>query len=487
MFMQPVSTIFKTMPFYSYFDFKESLYSVASLRDAELRRDLSDALWDALSRTNQIPFRLNFRTAFLYRGEARSVAWNGDFNAWGSAKTIPNVGERVGKTTIRILEKELPRDARLDYKVVADGNWILDPENPHTCKSGFGKSSELRMPDYVFPDETLYRDGVPKGFLEPLMIDSKHLGYAVSGMIYTPHHYKKLTKLPVIYATDGHEYLDDEQGALRVALDNMIASGKINPVMCVFVSPLNPMNPGENRRLKEYPMNESFGKFFTEELIPKIDATYKTERSPDARLVLGTSMGGLCAGYLGAAFHHHIHLLAIQSAAFWNKPELYTLYKKAYKLPLKIYMSNGTLHDGLQKNREMKDIFIQNRYQLLYREVSESHSWGNWRGRLPEMLSYFFSSSPGQVVHEVEAFNPYPKEKLLPAKSFLKIPVSAELDRATMKVYDMYGKEIQTVFENRRVKNFFSVSCQELELKQGLYFYRLVGRDFAKAKFISVR
>lgn len=167
------------MPFHSYFDFRESLFSIASLRESELRSGLCDALWVALCKTEQVPFKLGPRVAFLYKGEAKQVQWHGDFNAWGHARSINSQGERVGKSDLWILERELPRNARIDYKVVVDETWMLDPANPYTCKSGFGKSSELRMPDYDFPSETLPRDDVHKGSLHHFTIQSQYLDYEV--------------------------------------------------------------------------------------------------------------------------------------------------------------------------------------------------------------------------------------------------------------------------------------------------------------------
>ncbi|MFN3561655.1 MAG: alpha/beta hydrolase-fold protein [Chloroherpetonaceae bacterium] len=477
------------MPFHSYFDFRESLFSISSLRESELRTGLCDALWVALCKTEQVPFKLGPRVAFLYKGEAKQVQWQGDFNAWGNARSINSQGERVGKSDIWILERELPRNARIDYKIVVDGNWMLDPINPHTCKSGFGKSSELRMPDYEFPSETLPRDDVHKGSLHHFTIQSQYLNYEVDYVVYLPHAYRRQQKLPVIYATDGYEYLDDEQGALRITLDNLIHDKKIAPVMCVFIDPRNPRNKSDNRRLKEYPMNETFGKFITEELIPTIDSTYKTNPSPKARVILGTSMGGLCAGYFGVAFSNYFHLLAIQSPSFWNKPELFAMYRKAKHLPLKIYLSSGVIYDSLQKTREMRDLFIENNYALYYRETNESHSWGNWRGRLPEMLYYFFGLNKHQIIYELPDMAHQPKPPHLQNKTAIKFNFTPhdEVEHATMKLYDIYGKEILTVFNERKSRGFYSFDCAELGLKHGLYFYGLKSKSVSKFKMISVR
>ncbi len=43
------------------------------------------------------------------------------------------------------------------------------------------------MPAYVLPPDITVADGVPRGALsEPLLIDSKHLGYTKRFIVYTP-------------------------------------------------------------------------------------------------------------------------------------------------------------------------------------------------------------------------------------------------------------------------------------------------------------
>ena len=43
--------------------------------------------------------------------------------------------------------------------------WILDPANPYIQYSGFGPNSELRMPEWVYPFETISHKEIPHGTL----------------------------------------------------------------------------------------------------------------------------------------------------------------------------------------------------------------------------------------------------------------------------------------------------------------------------------
>ncbi|MEO0587481.1 MAG: hypothetical protein AAF078_07570 [Planctomycetota bacterium] len=178
---------FERLPLYdSYDQFRVALDAAAGSADPA---DL-DAFWNALRAAGQVPYAQDGRVAFLYRGNAGSVAFAGDHNGWN-----PNAGSaraaRVGASDVWINERAFPDDARIDYKVVANGNWVLDPANPLQVWSGFGPNSELRMPDYEFPRETVPRPGQPNGSLSPnVLINSDRLGYGV--------HYRGSARRPAI-------------------------------------------------------------------------------------------------------------------------------------------------------------------------------------------------------------------------------------------------------------------------------------------------
>ena len=69
--------------------------------------------WAILLAEKNIPFVVSDSVAFLYRGEANSVQWMGDFNGWGYYKEVPNQGKRIANSDIWILKMSFPKDARL--------------------------------------------------------------------------------------------------------------------------------------------------------------------------------------------------------------------------------------------------------------------------------------------------------------------------------------------------------------------------------------
>jgi enterochelin esterase-like enzyme len=362
---------------------------LAALNDSVQRVGRINMLWDSLKWHKQIPFVKNDTAVFLYRGSGTAVNWAGDFNGWNPA-TAGWQGQKIGSTNIWRLIKQFPADARLDYKIVVNSNWILDPDNPLIQYSGFGPNSELRMPEWVFPAETRLAEGVQRGTLsEPFIIQSStaNLGYNVRYRVYTPHSYQTMSQLPVMYVTDGHEYADDRLGAMIIVLDNLIHQGKINPVIAVFIDPRDPVS-GTNRRMSEYRANIRFANFVADELVAKIDTDFRTNTQAEARAILGTSLGGWNSAFFGFNRHDVFRLIGIHSPAFDNA--IIQNFATSPLLPLKIYMSTGVINDTQNQARNMKAVLNEKTYPLMYKEVNQGHSWGNWRALIDEPLIYFF-------------------------------------------------------------------------------------------------
>ena len=374
--------------FTSYTDFMQTLSSISEIADQQEMNSVLEPFWDSLKANNQIPFVFEDSVAFLFRSENASIKWAGDFNGWR-----PESGKQLGTSGVWVLEKVFPLDARLDYKVIDGGDWILDPDNEFIQYSGWGPNSELRMPDWVYPEETILGDGVERGVVSDnkvIVASAATLNYKVQYKVYTPVGYKDLTNLPVIYVTDGQEYADDRLGSMLIVLDNVISQQVIPPIIAVFIDPRNPDNLEENRRGEEYTGNQKFADFVADELVPVIDSEYKTDPNPDKRAILGTSYGGWCSGFVGVTRSDKFHLIGIHSPAF--DANVITAYAHAEKLPLKVFMSTGVIYDTQDKARAMKTVMEDKEYPLEFIEVNEGHSWGNWRALIEEPLEYFFGN-----------------------------------------------------------------------------------------------
>lgn len=354
-----------------------------------------EATWHELVSSNQIPLTLADSVIFLYRGEAKSVVWMGDFNGWGYDKDFQNQGKRIAGTDIWYLKTSFPEDARLDYKILINGNnWIVDPNNPHHQWSGVGggsPNSELRMPAWKLDPVMIPRENIARGALEKdILFNSKTLGYQVTYSMYYPANYNRQNIYPVLYVTDGYEYLHERMGTMKVILDNLIADGKIKPLLVIFIDHREPVNRSNNRRMMELAMNSRYLDFIADEFIPAIENQHNVSKKREDRGIMGSSMGGLTAAYFAFSRPEVFGLAGIQSPAFWFKPAIYTLCDNPENPPVKIYMSTGTIKDAEEGARKMKTILEKNTCTYQYTETNQGHSWGNFRDTIDDILLYFF-------------------------------------------------------------------------------------------------
>jgi len=366
----------------SFAAFKDQLITATDLQDSVARAEAVDALWKSLDR---IPFVAGGQVAFLYRGPANHVSFAGDFTGWSPDAAV---ARRMGNSDVWLREETFPADARLDYKVVVDGNWILDPANPAIQRSGFGDNSELAMPGYVPSPWAERRPEVPRGDLTPGTLSSPALGYAVDYLVYTPVGFAEMSALPVIYVTDGHEYAHDVMGSLVAVMDNLIAAGKLRPMMAVF---MDPRVGGRNLRSEQYILNERFVEFVARDLVPVIDAAYPTSPDRADRGILGTSLGGLNSAFFALKATDTFQRIAIQSPAYHaGDGKIIGLFQKAPRLDVDIYMTWGTFNDFGETTDRFQRILDKKGYDYRFKVVNEGHSWGNWRALVDDILLAFW-------------------------------------------------------------------------------------------------
>lgn len=274
-------------------DYSVFTNTIQSLRDS--------TQFEVFKKKNTIPFVVEDSVAFIFYGKSNSVAWMGDFNGWGYDKTFISTGVNVRNTSLWILKAKFPKNARLDYKIVLNSDtYILDPANPHQQWSGVGggsPNSELRMPEWKESVEQHMKQVEHGTVKSDILINSKILNYQVTYSIYLPTGFEKAGTLPVIYVTDGYEYLHPQLGNMTTVLDNLIAEKKIKPIAAVFVDHREPINRSNNRRMNELAMNSQYLDFFTNELMPEIERNFPVSKLASERGIMGTSMGGLAATY----------------------------------------------------------------------------------------------------------------------------------------------------------------------------------------------
>lgn len=236
---------------------------------------------------------------------------------------------------------------------------------------------------------TFAQQGRLKGALsENKIITSTILGYDLQYRVYQPPGYSELSELPVLFLTDGQWYL--RGGTMHLILDQLIVSGKVKPIVAVFVDNRDPHDLNNNRRNFQLLGYDSYVDFYREELVPHIENNYKVSAEQSNRGIMGLSFGGLNAAYFGAKASDTFHYVGMQSPALHPVPEIYDLYTKQEVLPIKVFLSTGSKNDTEQHARRMKRTLDYKGYDFKYIEVEQGHNWRNWRPLLDDVLIYFF-------------------------------------------------------------------------------------------------
>ncbi len=178
-------------------------------------------------------------------------------------------------------------------------------------RGGFGGPIELGPDDKpAFDDPPAgfrdRRDNIAHGELTTVQYDSRTLGVRRQMLVYTPVGYAKDRKYPVLYLLHGIGGNDREwQRTCRAdsVLDNLIADGKIQPMIVVFpngdVSITVDAN-GVSRRAgtggRRGGGYDGWGKPFENDLIkdiiPYVESHYSVYADREHRALAGLSMGG---------------------------------------------------------------------------------------------------------------------------------------------------------------------------------------------------
>ncbi|MDZ7338997.1 MAG: alpha/beta hydrolase-fold protein [candidate division KSB1 bacterium] len=321
---------------------------------------------------------------FVYRGQAKSVALAGDATAWQPRIVL----KKIAGTDLWHARQVYEPDARLDYKLVLDDTlWVLDPRNPHTVLGGFGANSELRMPQYVPPEELLALPDGPRGTVRDTSFTSSFLSGQRTVWVYLPPGYPARGKrYPLALFHDGSDYL--RLGNALEVLDRLIEARRIQPVVAVFVP------PGERQREYAGDRKEALAGFICAELLPWVERRYHVSRDARLRASIGASNGGNISLWLGLHYPEQFGTIAAQSS--YVEAEVATRFREGKKLPLRIYLDVGTYDIPLliPMVRTLRQILVARGYEVLYQEFHEGHSWGNWRAHLDDILEWSF---PGET------------------------------------------------------------------------------------------
>lgn len=333
--------------------------------------------------------------AILYwYGKAESVLINGDIQkAWAEPDTMKSI--HCGDSTFFYQIYSLPADTRVDYLLLVDGKETLDPRNPITTPSGYGKHSQLSMPLFNPDSIRNYKENNQHGSLDSLIVNSAILSPNNRSLkIYLPADYDSLNSLPVLFVNDGFKALSFNP--YKNILDNLLADKKIEPLIVVFIK------YEENDATYFIDNADDYMNFLSEELVPFIDSKFKTSALARDRAITGISAGGHISLLtalikpdvfsMGAGQSTTISELLFEAleAIYSNNKSL--IHSKFYFDVGRFDLETGSFasNDFLYSNQLFAEKFKEAGLNYSFRMFNDGHQWANWRERTDDILIHFF-------------------------------------------------------------------------------------------------
>jgi enterochelin esterase-like enzyme len=321
----------------------------------------------------------------------------------GTTLTKADDGAWIGTT-------ERPLDEGFHYyHLTIDGGTFNDPGTLNFYGSTRWESG-IEIPAH---DQDFYAlKDVPHGRVQQILFPSKSTNISRRAFVYTPSDYDKdLTKrYPVLYLQ--HGWGEDEtawsnQGRANLIMDNLIAEGKTKPFIIV-------MTYGMTNEIRFGGLgNFDIGPFMTvlvDELIPYVDANFRTLSDQPHRAMAGLSMGGMETKLItlkNLDKFSHIGLLSGGSLSLDdvnNTP----VFKERVKLVFVSYGSReldrrrggdrpGFGGDPKANADALKQAGINS---VFYVSQDTAHEFQSWRRSLHEFAQLLFKDSDSSTASE---------------------------------------------------------------------------------------
>jgi enterochelin esterase-like enzyme len=301
----------------------------------------------------------------------------------------------------------IPSGSRLEYKLEITDSFgtrlIEDPLNPMSASHPFGGNSVCETAGYATPDWATERDGVPRGSIHDVSLESAALGRQATTSVYVPAGYGDdgAPRCPLVIVHDGPDYLRFADAS--TVIDNLVHGGVVPPTVVAF------LHPGE--RLVEYANDARHHEYLTTELLPRLEGDLATGGEPSKRCLVGASFGAVAS--LSAAAHHPgtFGRLLLQSGSFagagvgcWPRPEalwqpikrfVHTFIGNPSVVAEHVYVTCGVYESLICENRGLVPVLESTGMDVTFDESLDGHNWASWRDRLGVALPALLASARG--------------------------------------------------------------------------------------------
>ena len=283
------------------------------------------------------------------------------------------------------------------YAIKIDGAEVPDPNSMmYFGAMRWGSAVELPAQD----QDSYALKNVPHGQLREIFFYSKSTDTSRRAFVYTPPGYDQNSqeRYPVLYLQHGwgeNEYGWGVQGRAAWIMDNLIAENKSRPFIIVMTYGMtNDTRPGGLRSFDIKP----FETVLVDELVPHVDANFRTIANQPHRAMAGLSMGGMETKMITLKHldkFSHIGLFSGGSISMEDVDKT-PGFKEKVKL---VFVSYGSKElGGDRPNRggdpranteALKAAGINSHF---YVSQNTAHEWQSWRRSLREIAPLLFKN-----------------------------------------------------------------------------------------------
>lgn len=284
------------------------------------------------------------------------------------------------------------------YGYAIDGGLRMpDPSNPNLELRRWGPTSLFIVPG---AEKAVFEERrVPHGTVHLNFYDSPNLGSQRMVYVYTPPGYESgRQKYPVLYLLHGNGQIEASwtgTGRANVIMDNLLADGKIKPMIVVMPyghvpreiktagsnPPSAPARPGDMAAIEKELLTA---------VKPLVESKFRVFTDRNHRAIGGLSMGAAQSLTIGL---HNLDQFAYIAAfsgggnrAEWEKAEPVMLNQKLKVL----WLGCGTEDFAYNGVKGMHDLLSQKNVKHVWNESGGGHSWPNWQVYLSKYAPLLF-------------------------------------------------------------------------------------------------
>ena len=234
-------------------------------------------------------------------------------------------------------------------------------------------------------------------------------------IVYLPPDYQTQPhrRYPVLYMHDGQNifdgmtsYIPNQEWRVDEAAEGLIKAGLIDPVIIVGID-----NAGVDRGNEFLPTTatmggqsmggraEKYGAMIRDEIMPMINAKYRTLRGPKNTALGGSSFGGIITLYLGIHHPETFSKLAVVSPSIWwdHRVMLKQIAALPNKPKVRMWLDIGTAEggDSVKDTLDTRDALVAKGFRegkdlATYIDGGAAHNELAWSRRIGMILLYLF-------------------------------------------------------------------------------------------------